>query len=116
MDEKQDEKTEEILFKPEGESRSSDKTVLNKTTLIVIGVLVLTIVGAAYFYSSRKTKTATQPPNPYTLTPSNITTAAGVPQSFTAVYPISGGWQNLSDASFYIAGGMHDQWVHYYPA
>jgi hypothetical protein len=116
MDENQDEKTEEILFKPEGESPSSDKTVLNKTILIVIGVFVLTIAGAVFFYSFKKPKTAGQPTSPYTLTPSNATTAPGVPQNFTAVYPISGGWKNLSDASFYIAGGSHDQWVHYYPA
>jgi len=108
MDEKHDEKTKEIFFKPEGENHSSDKI-----RLVAIALLVLSAVGAVYFYRHRDT--SSQLPSPYTLTPSKITTAAGVTQSFTAAYAV-GSWQNLSDASFYVAGGGHDQWVHYNPA
>ena len=91
-----------------------------KTILIVICLIVLATIGTIIFYGARKTTiVAPQPQRPatplYTLTPSNITTAAGIAQVFTAEYPVSGGWQNLSDASLYIAGGGHDQWVHYYP-
>lgn len=110
MDQKRDEKTKEVFLKPEGEGRSSDKIIF-----VVIVVFVLSAVGAVFFYRNRGTERTSQPPSPYTLTPSKITTAAGATQSFTAAYPVSGGWRNLSDASIYVAGGGHDQWVHYNP-
>jgi hypothetical protein len=95
--------------------------VPKKTFSIIVAVIVITAIIVVFYYARKEPTTAVkqQPPkpsSPYTLTPSEITSAAGVAQNFTATYPIQGGWQNLSDASFYIAGGGHDQWVHYYPA
>jgi subtilisin family serine protease/glucose/arabinose dehydrogenase len=54
-------------------------------------------------------------PSPNTLTPSNVTTAPGTAQSFTATYSDPDGFQNLNDASLYIAGGGNNQWAHYSP-
>jgi hypothetical protein len=46
---------------------------------------------------------------------SNIMTTSGVTQIFTATFSDPNGWQNLSDASFYLLGGGHDQQVHFNP-
>jgi len=95
----------------------SDENLLsNKLFFIVIGVLIVSAVGVVFLLRHKNTRTVNVPTGPYTLVPSEITTAAGVAQSFTVTYPVPGGWQNISDASIYIAGGHHDQWVHYQPA
>jgi len=55
-------------------------------------------------------------PSADSLTPASITTTPGAAQSFTAVYSDADGWQSLSDTTLYIAGGTHNEWVHYSPA
>jgi len=55
-------------------------------------------------------------PSADALTFSSMTTAPGDIQSLTAVYSDSDGWQNLSDATFYISAEDHSQWLHYNPA
>jgi hypothetical protein len=95
---------------------SDDKLLSKKLFFIAIGVLVLSSIGVVFLLRHKKTATVSAPTGSYTLVPSDITTAAGVAQIFTATYPISGGWQNISDASIYIGGRSNDQWVHYNPS
>src|SRR6187401_266827 len=109
MDEKLDEKTKDL-------SGSGLNPSSKRLLFIMIGVLVLSAAIVAYLLRQKDTKPLTagkQPPIPYTLAPSKVTSAAGTAQSFTATYPLPGGWNGISDASFYIAGAKHDQWVRY---
>lgn len=110
MDEKHDVKTEEKFSGREDGNHSSKKLFF-----IAIGVLVISAIGVLFLLRHRNTRTAIVPTSPYALTPSNITTAAGVAQSFTVIYPVAKGWQNISDASIFIAARKNDQWVHYSP-
>jgi hypothetical protein len=46
----------------------------------------------------------------------NSTTAAGDQQTFVSVYSDADGYQNIAEANFYLAGGMHNEWLHYVSA
>lgn len=112
------------------ESRFSNevsKTITNTTTTTTRPTTTTTTRSTSTTTTTVKPTTSTtttttttttipaQLPSADALTISNITTAPGITQSFTATYSDRVGWQNLSDASFYIAGGEHDQWLRYNP-
>jgi hypothetical protein len=45
----------------------------------------------------------------------NISTGPSVVQSFTAGYSDPNGYLNMSDASLFLSGTTHNEWVHYNP-
>jgi plastocyanin len=55
-------------------------------------------------------------PTAESVTPMNSATQAGMEQTFTSVYSDPDGYQNIAEASLYLAGGMHNEWLHYISA
>ena len=53
------------------------------------------------------------PPSADNVSPMNSTTGPGTVQIFTAVYSDPDGWQDIAAANFYLAGGLHNEWLHY---
>jgi hypothetical protein len=53
------------------------------------------------------------PPRAVSLTPVNISTAPGTPQSFTAVYSDPDGYMNISTATLSLSGSAHNERLDY---
>jgi plastocyanin len=56
-----------------------------------------------------------QPPSADSLMPVNISTEPSVAQSFTVGYSDPNGYLNMTDASLFLSGTTHNEWVHYNP-
>src|SRR5262249_43221164 len=54
------------------------------------------------------------PPTAVSMTPQNVTSVVGVPQTFTLTLSDPDGWQNIAVVNLYLSGsgGLHNEWLH----